>query len=147
MILKVLNYIFVFFYTIECVLKAIGMGLRPFLRVGFNVFDLVIVIASLQGVYFEVTGQEGSTYFTVLRTFRVMRVLKLFRIGDLRVLIDSITYTLPVIVPYVFLLVFFIYIFSLVGMSFYAGKIKLDDNFKPDLINGTAPRNNYDSLG
>jgi hypothetical protein len=62
-------------------------------------------------------------------------------------LIDSITYTIPVIGPYVILLSFFMYIFSLVAMSFYAGGIKFDENGNVDLVNGTSARQNYDDLG
>jgi hypothetical protein len=61
-------------------------------------------------------------------------------------LIDSITYTIPVIGPYVILLSFFMYIFALVAMSFYAGKIKFDDNGKVDVENGTTVRENYNDL-
>jgi voltage-gated sodium channel len=138
-IFSCLNIIFVFFFTTECILKIIGLGMRPFLKDGFNVFDLIVVISSIQGIYLEYTGQKGNTYFLILRTARVFRILKLFRIGDLRVLIDSITYTMPVILPYIALLIFFMYIFALVGMSFYAGKIKNSD--------GSTPREVYDGLG
>jgi len=116
-----INVVFVFFFTSECILKLIGLGVRPFFNDSFNCFDLLVVISSICGIYFEYTGQKGSTYFLILRTLRVFRILKLFRIGDLRVLIDSITYTMPIILPYIGLLVFFMYIFALVGMSFYAG--------------------------
>jgi hypothetical protein len=39
------------------------------------------------------------------------------------------------------------YIFALVGMNFYAGRIKFDDDGNVDVENGTAVRENYDSLG
>ena len=77
----------------------------------------------------------------------MFRILKLFRIGDLRVLIDSITYTLPILLPYVGLLVFFMYIFALIGMSFYAGKIRVDGNGMKDMVNGSTNRKGYDTLG
>jgi hypothetical protein len=142
-----MNIVFVFFFTFECIIKVIGLGLRPFLRDGFNCFDLLVVVSSIQGIYYEYSGQEKSSYFLILRTLRVFRILKLFRIGDLRVLIDSITYTMPIILPYISLLVFFMYIFALVGMSFYAGKIRFDSDGNVDLKNGTPPREVYDSLG
>jgi uncharacterized membrane protein (GlpM family) len=62
----------------------------------------------------------------VLRTFRVFRIFKLFKVGDMKMLLDSIIFTIQTIGPYVILLSFCIYIFSLVGMSFYAGKVKFD---------------------
>ena len=54
---------------------------------------------------------------------------------------------MPVILPYIALLVFFMYIFALVGMSFYAGQIRFDENGNVDTVNGTPPREVYDSLG
>ena len=61
-------------------------------------------------------------------------------------LLDSIIFTVSTIGPYVVFLLFFIYIFALVGMSFYAGKIKFNDEGHVD-PNGNSPRENFDSLG
>lgn len=43
-------------------------------------------------------------------------------------LLNSIIFTISTIGPYVVFLFFFMYIFALVGMSFYSGKIKIDDD-------------------
>ena len=83
----------------------------------------------------------------ILRTFRVFRIFKLFKIGDMRMLLYSIIYTISTIGPYVVFLFFFMYIFALVGMSFYAGKIKFNDDDQVDLDGGDSPRENFDSLG
>ena len=48
--------------------------------------------------------------------------------GDLRILLDSITFTLTTINDYVLLLTLVMYVFSLLGMSFFAGKMMFDDN-------------------
>jgi hypothetical protein len=57
-----------------------------------------------------------------------LKIFKLFRSGDLKILVDSITFTLSTIGDYVILLSLFIYVFALLGMSFFAGKIKFDAN-------------------
>ena len=57
-----------------------------------------------------------------------MKIFKLFRSGDLKILVDSITFTLSTIGDYVILLSLFIYVFALLGVSFFAGKIKFDAN-------------------
>ena len=141
------NIAFTFVFTIEAAIKLIALGLIPFMSEGFNVFDLFIVMSSIFQIYLEYTG--GSTkggLILILRTLRVFRIFKLFKVGDLRMLIDSITYTIPVIGPYVILLSFFMYIFALVAMSFYAGRIKFDDNGNVDIVNGTTVRENYNDL-
>jgi voltage-dependent calcium channel L type alpha-1D len=62
-------------------------------------------------------------------------------------LLDSMIFTISSIGPYVVFLMFFIYIFALVGMSFYAGNIKFNGKDEVDLVNGTSPRENFDTLG
>jgi len=47
---------------------------------------------------------------------------------------------------YVILLVLFIYVFSLIGMSFFAGSLKFDADHKVDLEHGKLPRNNFDVI-
>jgi hypothetical protein len=71
---------------------------------------------------------NNSKIFSVLRTFRVFRIFKLFKIGDLRLLLDSITFTVTTIWSYILLLSFFMYIFALIGMSSFAGKIKFNQD-------------------
>mgnify|MGYP000185451998 CR=1 FL=1 len=90
-------------------------------------------------------GENNSTLM-ILRTFRCFRIFKLFKVGDLRVLVDSQIRTIPQFVPYLSLLVFVFYIFALIGMSFFAGKITFDDNGVYD-PNGTPVREGYDTLG
>lgn len=93
------------------------------------------------------TTKKGGGVFLVFRTFRVFRIFKLFKSGDLRMLLDSMIFTISSIGPYVVFLMFFIYIFALVGMSFYAGNIKFNGKDEVDLVNGTSPRENFDTLG
>lgn len=83
----------------------------------------------------------------MFRTFRVFRIFKLFKSGDLRMLLHSMIFTVSTIGPYVVFLMFFVYIFALVGMSFFAGRIKFNDDDFPDLVDGTPPRENFDTLG
>ena len=94
--------------------------------------------------------------FLILRTFRVFRIFKLFKQGDMRMLLNSIIFTISTIGPYVVFLFFFMYIFALVGMSFYSGKIKIDDDDKVVEVfedgtlsssGGSSPRENFDTLG
>lgn len=46
-VLNVMNFLFTIIFTIEVILKMIGMGVRTFLKVQFNQFDLLIVIISI----------------------------------------------------------------------------------------------------
>jgi len=88
---------------------------------------------------------DGGGSFSALRAFRLFRIFKLFRVGDLRVLIDSIAYTITTIGNYTVLLILFIYVYALLGMQFFAGKLKFDENNMPSK-HGVSPRANFDHL-
>jgi hypothetical protein len=88
--LDIANIVFTVIFTAELILKLIALGIRPFMKDGFNIFDAVIVVTSIQGIVIELQGQKGANkYLLILRTFRCFRIFKLFKVGDLRVLVDS----------------------------------------------------------
>lgn len=107
-----INLAFTVIFTAEVVIKIIGLGFRSFCREKFNIFDLVIVIVSLV----EISLSDNGGAFSALRAFRLFRIFKLFRVGDLRVLIDSIGFTIMTIGNYTVLLILFIYVYALLGM-------------------------------
>jgi len=123
----------------------IGYGIKVFAREPMNNFDLLIVIISIAEI---AQSNTGPGVFSSFRAFRLFKIFRLFKAGDLRILIDSITFTLTTINNYVVLLLLFIYVFSLMGMSFFAGLVKFnEDTGKKDLENGQSPRENFDNLG
>jgi voltage-dependent calcium channel L type alpha-1D len=96
----------------------------------------------------EISEEKGSSLFSALRAFRLFKIFKLFQVGDLRILIDSIAFTITTIGDYVVLLCLFIYVFALLGMSFFAGKVTFDEDNKPlsKAEGGISPRNNFDEI-
>lgn len=63
----------------------------------------------------------------------------------MRILINSIAFTLTTIGNYFVLLLLFIYIYALLGKQFFANKLKFDPlTGLKDLENGIIPRNNFD---
>lgn len=65
---------------------------------------------------------------------------------SLKLLIDSIAHTLAAIANFTILLGLFIYVYSLLGMQFFSGKIKFNELDQYDLENGRSPRGNFDTL-
>jgi uncharacterized membrane protein (GlpM family) len=118
------------------------LGAREFIKEKLNQFDLLIVTISLAEMYFQ--SDDGPGVFSSFRAFRLIKIFRLIKDGDLRILLDSITFTLTTIGDYVILLLLFIYVFSLMGMSFFAGFMKFDENDKVDIENGISPRENFD---
>ena len=135
------NYFFTSIFTLELIFKIIGQSPKTFLADKFNIFDSVIVVISLVELFFS----SGSGGVSALRAFRLFRIFKLFRTGNLRVLLDSIAYTMSTIGNYVILLGLFIYVYALLGMQFFAGNLKFDEDGHYS-SNGSVPRANFDTL-
>lgn len=136
-----INYFFTSVFTLELIFKIIGQSPKEFIMDKFNIFDSIIVLISLVELFFS----SGSGGVSALRAFRLFRIFKLFRTGNLRVLLDSIAYTMGTIGNYVILLGLFIYVYALLGMQFFAGNLKFDDDGYYD-SNGSVPRANFDTL-
>ena len=93
--LTVLNYIFTIIFTIEATLKIVGLGPRAFVRENLNKFDLAIVIVSL--IELVRGGGGDSNFLSGFRALRLGKIFRLFKSGDLRILLDSIQFTLTTI--------------------------------------------------
>lgn len=82
-ILAILDVFFVWIFTLEMILKLIGVGLRNYIRDKFNFFDAMIVIISLVDFTIVSTGQfdegQDNAILSALRALRLLRVAKLAR--------------------------------------------------------------------
>jgi hypothetical protein len=68
------NLVFTSLFAIEMILKIIADGCLKYIKNAYNLFDGVIVMMSV----IELQGNKNSG-LSVLRTFRLLRVLKLVR--------------------------------------------------------------------
>lgn len=75
-----LNYLFAVVFNVEMVLKLIGLGVQYFYS-GWNVFDCIVVIGTDIGLVlnFTTSGSSISTATTVVRAFRIMRIVRLIK--------------------------------------------------------------------
>jgi len=132
--LDALNYVFIVVFTLEVLVKVIGLGVREYVKDGFNIFDFIIVLLS-----FVELGLDGDSSLSALRTFRLARIFKLAkRWKALRDLVATILDTLPAMSYLSVLLCLFMFIMSVAGMMFFGGK------FNKDEIEG---RHLYDNFG
>lgn len=70
------NVVFVLIFSIEMVLKLVGLGVRDYVTQRANIFDAILVILSLSEFvlsYYDLAFLN----VVILRGFRVFRVLKL----------------------------------------------------------------------
>nr|XP_049699863.1 voltage-dependent T-type calcium channel subunit alpha-1G isoform X3 [Helicoverpa armigera] len=125
-IVEISNVVFSAIFAVEMLLKIVAEGPFKYISNGFNVFDGVIVILSA----FELAhsmGQEkdmaGNSGLSVLRTFRLLRILKLVRfMPNLRRQLFVMLRTMDNVAVFFSLLVLFIFIFSILGMYLFGGK-------------------------
>ncbi|VDN07448.1 unnamed protein product [Thelazia callipaeda] len=137
-VLEISNYFFTGLFALEMLLKIGADGLFGYLSDGFNLFDGGIVALSVLELF-----QEGKGGLSVLRTFRLLRILKLVRfMPALRYQLVVMLRTMDNVTVFFGLLVLFIFIFSILGMNLFGCK------FCKNAIDQTkkCERKNFDSL-
>ncbi|XP_062714387.1 voltage-dependent T-type calcium channel subunit alpha-1G isoform X3 [Aedes albopictus] len=123
-IVETSNIVFSAIFAVEMVLKVIAEGPFGYVANGFNVFDGVIVILSVVELGQAYLGEgQGSSGLSVLRTFRLLRILKLVRfMPNLRRQLFVMLRTMDNVAIFFSLLILFIFIFSILGMYLFGGK-------------------------
>ena len=110
------NLIFTFVFLIEMFLKILAYGIIDYIKNAYNMFDGVIVAVSLYEVIEKFqASKEGittSSGVSVLRTFRLLRILKLVRfMPALRRQLIVMLKTIDNVATFFSLLCLFIFIF------------------------------------
>lgn len=113
-LMHVLDWLITLFFLIEITVRVIAEGsLRRFFTKGWNVFDFVIVAASLV----PIEDSEAALLGRLLRVFRVLRLVSI--VPELRVLLNAFLQAIPRM-GYVSLLMFVIfYIYAAIGSMFF----------------------------
>uniref|UniRef100_A0A8W8MSY6 Voltage-dependent T-type calcium channel subunit alpha n=1 Tax=Magallana gigas TaxID=29159 RepID=A0A8W8MSY6_MAGGI len=133
------NMVFSILFAVEMFFKLCAYGIIGYIQDGFNVFDGLIVILSM----IEFTQQGGASGLSVLRTFRLLRILKLVRfMPALRRQLVVMLRTMDNVATFFALLVLFIFIFSILGMNLFGCKFC---KTRPD-GSRYCNRKNFDSL-
>ena len=138
------------FFT-EMIIKLIGLGFKGYASDRFNLFDCFIVLVSLAENILEWTLAGGSVgtggAISAFRGFRLFRVFKLARSWKkFRDLIFKIGKTLKDVSNFSVLLILFMFTYTLLGMELFAYKVRFDENNQIDLVNGSPPRANFNTL-
>ncbi|XP_050521806.1 voltage-dependent T-type calcium channel subunit alpha-1G-like isoform X2 [Daktulosphaira vitifoliae] len=144
------NIVFSAIFAAEMLLKIIAEGPCGYISNGFNVFDGIIVILSIVELtqsFENNSGQrEGNSGLSVLRTFRLLRILKLVRfMPNLRRQLFVMLRTMDNVAVFFSLLILFIFIFSILGMNLFGCKFcsRKDEGIPDDVA---CDRKNFDSL-
>ena len=126
--LDVVNLILTIAFILEMATKVIGMGFEEYAKDRFNLFDAAVVIMSIVELALSAGGG-----LTALRAFRILRVLKLIRSWtSLQNFLYTIYLTVMELGNFTFIVILTIFIFALLGMQLFGGKMcGLDDGDTP----------------
>uniref|UniRef100_A0A8D2P3J5 Sodium channel protein n=1 Tax=Zosterops lateralis melanops TaxID=1220523 RepID=A0A8D2P3J5_ZOSLA len=122
-ILYWINFVFVIFFTCECVLKMFALR-HYYFTIGWNIFDFVVVILSIVGMFLAEIIEKyfvSPTLFRVIRLARIGRILRLIKgAKGIRTLLFALMMSLPALFNIGLLLFLVMFIFSIFGMSNFA---------------------------
>lgn len=115
-------------------IKIIGQGLAVFFREGWNTFDFIVAITSgLSILVSSQTSLEIKGAVTLLRSFRILRILRLLKRGgrNLHMIFNTFVITLQSLVNIGALLLLIIYMYSVLGMILFGANMRsgLMNNF------------------
>ncbi|XP_042200213.1 sodium channel protein type 8 subunit alpha-like [Callorhinchus milii] len=134
-ILYWINFIFIVSFTSECVLKVFALR-HYYFTIGWNIFDFVVVILSIVGMFLAELIEKyfvSPTLFRVIRLARIGRILRLIKSAKgIRTLLFALMMSLPALFNIGLLLFLVMFIFSIFGMSNFAYVKKeagIDDMF------------------
>ncbi|XP_064370948.1 sodium channel protein type 2 subunit alpha-like isoform X3 [Dromaius novaehollandiae] len=134
-ILYWINLIFVVLFTGECVLKLFSLRYYYF-TIGWNIFDFVVVILSIVGMFLAKVIEKyfvSPTLFRVVRLARIGRILRLIKgAKGIRTLLFALMMSLPALFNIGLLLFLVMFIYAIFGMSNFAYVKKeagIDDMF------------------
>lgn len=119
---EILNYIFATVFTIEMVLKLLGLGFKQYFGDGWNIFDFLVTIGSDIGIILQLTmGNANLSALLVVRTFRIGRVFRLVQSAKaLRTLFNTLVLTLPSMANVTGILILMFFIFAVMGVQLFA---------------------------
>ena len=126
-VLSTFNVVLSIAFIVEMVVKIIGMGPKVYVADRFNVFDAVVVLISIMELALANSGSLSA-----LRAFRILRVLKLIRSWtSLQHFLYKIYLTVLDLGNFFFIVFLTIFIFALLGMQMFGGKMCLDPEDDP----------------
>ncbi|XP_028848894.1 sodium channel, voltage gated, type VIII, alpha subunit a isoform X3 [Denticeps clupeoides] len=134
-ILYWVNFIFIVVFTSEFVLKLFALRHYYFTN-GWNIFDCVVVILSIVGMFLADLIEKyfvSPTLFRVIRLARIGRILRLIKgAKGIRTLLFALMMSLPALFNIGLLLFLVMFIFSIFGMSNFAyvkREVGIDDMY------------------
>ena len=123
------EYIFLGFFTLEMILKIIGLGFiqgkGTYLKNGWNWLDFIVVIIGYLGFI-------GLSNLSALRTFRVLRPLRtLTTVPGMKVIVVSMIASLPALSGVLALSIGMFFVWSVIGIQLWGGVLEARCYYPP----------------
>ncbi|KAJ6635625.1 Sodium channel protein 60E [Pseudolycoriella hygida] len=135
-ILEVSNAFFTTVFGLEAIVKIVGLRYHYF-TVPWNVFDFLLVLASIFGILMEdimIDLPISPTLLRVVRVFRIGRILRLIKAAKgIRKLLFALVVSLPALFNIGALLALITFIYAILGMSLF-GHVRLQGALD-DMVN------------
>uniref|UniRef100_A0A1B0CQM6 Sodium channel protein n=1 Tax=Lutzomyia longipalpis TaxID=7200 RepID=A0A1B0CQM6_LUTLO len=135
-ILEVSNAFFTTVFGLEAIVKIVGLRYHYF-TVPWNVFDFLLVLASILGILMEdimIDLPVSPTLLRVVRVFRIGRILRLIKAAKgIRKLLFALVVSLPALFNIGALLALITFIYAILGMSLF-GHVRLQGALD-DMVN------------
>ncbi len=108
--LQLLDRIIIWIFVAEMVIKLVGLGVKRYFSDNWNVFDFLIVAASL--IFYT------APFVTVVRLVRVLRLLRMIpAVPALRKIVDSLMRSIPALTGILGLTVLIFSIYAIIGTT------------------------------
>ncbi|XP_077281924.1 sodium channel protein 60E isoform X1 [Temnothorax americanus] len=121
-VLEVSNAFFTTVFGLEAIVKIVGLRYHYF-TVPWNLFDFVLVLASILGILMEdimIDFPVSPTLLRVVRVFRIGRILRLIKAAKgIRKLLFALVVSLPALFNIGALLALITFIYAIIGMSVF----------------------------
>lgn len=126
MLITKIELVYLYLYTVEMVLKMLGLGIilnrGSYFRDPWNILDFVIVAT---GHFANVSQSNNSINLNGLRSLRVLRSLKqMTKLRRLKALIVTIFAAVPPLMEIIAVLMFIYLILSIIGLQLLIGQFQ-----------------------
>ncbi|KAJ8045211.1 Two pore calcium channel protein 1 [Holothuria leucospilota] len=126
--IEYLEWFFLTIFSVEIVLKLYALGLYCYFTNLWNVFDFVVIVSAvILSIAAKAAGSNGGIERRSLDIVLVLRVLRLVRIFNnfekFQVIMKTLVNIGPSIVPFGGVIVVIYYVYAIIGMEIFAGKI------------------------
>ncbi|XP_057305572.1 sodium channel protein 1 brain-like isoform X3 [Hydractinia symbiolongicarpus] len=141
--LDISNHTFTGIFIVEMVLKLIAFSPFGYVKSKWNIFDGLVVILSVIDLCIEIATTTDNGDFTIIRSLRLFRVLKLAQSwSTMRLLLSAIGRSLNALGNLTLILGIIVYVFAVVGTHVFG------DSYKPEKFeDNQVPVWNFNNFG